>query len=95
MTDDDMRDVEEQGGSLLAPSPTSRDDAQGALGLGPVQTKSYMMDDLLLIVMRGGMTTAERTLLEFGQHDLVRSFRHTGRLGGYISASRRPRIRRR
>jgi uncharacterized protein YbcI len=36
-----------------------------------------MMDDLLLIVMRGGMTRAERTMLEFGQHDLVRSIRQT------------------
>jgi len=36
-----------------------------------------MMDDLLLIVMRGGMTTAERTMLDFGQQDLVRSFRQT------------------
>jgi len=46
-------------------------------GLGPVQAKSYMMDDLLLVVMRGGMTTAERTMLEFGQEDLVRDFRQT------------------
>jgi len=46
-------------------------------GLGPIQAKSYMMDDLLLIVMRGGMTRAERTMLDFGQQDLVRSFRQT------------------
>ena len=55
-------------------------------GLGPVRAKSYMLDDLLFIVMRGGMTTAEKTMLEFGQTDLVREFRQafenemTGRL---------------
>lgn len=46
-------------------------------GLGPVEAKSYMMDDLLLIVLRGGMKRAERTMLDFGQHDLVRSFRQS------------------
>ena len=44
-------------------------------GKGPVQAKTYMMDDLLLTVMRGGLTTAEHTMLEFGQEDLVREFR--------------------
>jgi uncharacterized protein YbcI len=33
---------------------------------GPTTAKSYIFDDLLLIVMRGGFTTAERTMLEFG-----------------------------
>lgn len=46
-------------------------------GLGPTRTKSYMMDDFLLIVMRGGQTVAEKTMLEFGQEDLVRTFRQT------------------
>ena len=59
-------------------------------GKGPVQAKSYMMDDLLLTVMRGGLTTAEHTMLEFGQEDLVREFRQqfenemTDRLVGMI-----------
>ncbi len=44
-------------------------------GRGPVNAKSYMMDDLLLIVMRGGMTVAEKTMLEFGEQDAVRDFR--------------------
>jgi uncharacterized protein YbcI len=78
MNDDDVRRVEEQGGSLLARiSNEFVTMLKEYWGLGPVQAKSYMMDDLLLIVMRGGMTTAERTMLNFGQHDLVRSFRQT------------------
>lgn len=34
-----------------------------------------MLDDFLLIVMRGGLTTAEKTMLEFGAPDQVRQFR--------------------
>jgi uncharacterized protein YbcI len=44
-------------------------------GKGPPEAKSYMLDDLLLIVMRGGLTTAEKTMLEFGHPDQVRRFR--------------------
>ena len=36
-------------------------------GKGPTEAKSYMLDDFLLIVMRGGLTTAEKTMLEFGK----------------------------
>ena len=46
-------------------------------GKGPTQAKSYIFDDLLLIVMRGGLTVAEKTMLEFGQQDKVRDFRQT------------------
>jgi uncharacterized protein YbcI len=48
---------------------------KAAFGKGPVSTKSYMFDDMLLIVMREGLTQAEQTMLEFGRHDLVREFR--------------------
>ena len=34
-----------------------------------------MVDDLLFVVMRGGVTRAEQTMLDFGQQDLVRNFR--------------------
>ena len=59
-------------------------------GKGPTQAKSYLVDDLLIIVMRGGLTTAEKTMLEFGQPDLVRQFRQlfenemTERLTGMV-----------
>jgi len=46
-------------------------------GMGPTEAKSYLVDDLLFIVMRGGLTTAEKTMLDFDQHDLVRQFRQT------------------
>ena len=55
-------------------------------GKGPTKARSYFFDDLLIVVMRGGLTTAERTMLEFDQEDQVREFRQvfenemTGRL---------------
>ena len=44
-------------------------------GRGPEQAKSYMLDDMLFVVMRGGLTTAEQTMLRFGQQNMVRQFR--------------------
>ena len=46
-------------------------------GKGPTKAKSYMFDDMLFVVMQGGMTVAEETMIEFGQTDLVRQFRQT------------------
>jgi uncharacterized protein YbcI len=61
-----------------------------AFGKGPTHSKAYMFDDMLLVVMRDGLTVAEKTMLEFGQPDLVRNFRQqfenemTSRLVGVI-----------
>jgi uncharacterized protein YbcI len=44
-------------------------------GKGPESARSYMLDDFLIVVMRGGVTTAEQTMLDFGEADLVRQFR--------------------
>jgi uncharacterized protein YbcI len=46
-------------------------------GKGPVRARSYVLDDMLVVVMHGGLTTAERTMLGFGEADLVRQFRQT------------------
>jgi len=46
-------------------------------GKGPLRAKSYLVDDLLFIVMREGMTRAEETMLDFDQADKVRDFRQT------------------
>jgi uncharacterized protein YbcI len=44
-------------------------------GKGPTKAKSYLFDDLLFVVMRGGDTPGEKTLLEAGHSDSVRTFR--------------------
>jgi uncharacterized protein YbcI len=67
---------EKHGESLLAQISNEMVRAQKRFfGKGPTEAKSYLLDDLLIIVMRGGMTTAEKTMLEFGQQDQVRQFR--------------------
>ncbi len=73
---EEPEDREADGQSLLARISNEMVRAQKRFfGKGPTQAKSYILDDLLIIVMRGGLTTAEKTMLEFGQADQVRQFR--------------------
>jgi uncharacterized protein YbcI len=44
-------------------------------GKGPTRSKSYLLDDVLVCVMRDVFTTVERTLVEAGEHDKVRQTR--------------------
>lgn len=44
-------------------------------GKGPTEAKAYMNDDVLVVVLKGGLTTVERTLLDAGDQDLVRQVR--------------------
>lgn len=44
-------------------------------GRGPTKAKSYLMDDLLFIVMREGITQAEETMISAGREEEVQSFR--------------------
>jgi uncharacterized protein YbcI len=44
-------------------------------GKGPTKAKTYINDNYVFCVMQGGLTRNEATLLEAGQHDLVREFR--------------------
>jgi uncharacterized protein YbcI len=68
----------EDGQSLLSRISTEIVRAQKEyFGKGPTQAKSYFLDDMLIVVMRGGMTTAEKTMLGFGEADMVRDFRQT------------------
>jgi uncharacterized protein YbcI len=44
-------------------------------GKGPVSAKSYLLDDLLFVVLRGGITRAERTMVDAGRGRSVQRFR--------------------
>jgi uncharacterized protein YbcI len=44
-------------------------------GKGPPKAKSYLLDNFLLVVMSGGVLRAERTMIDEGREELVRSFR--------------------
>ena len=69
---------ESQGQSLLAQvSNEVVRTIKDSFGKGPVKAKSYLLDDFLLVVMRGGVTVAEQTMLDRGHSDLVRQFRQT------------------
>ena len=77
MTEDDRPDEgHPHGQGLLARLSNEMVRAQKQFfSKGPTEAKSYLLDDLLIIVMRGGLTTAEKTMLQFGQADQVRQFR--------------------
>jgi uncharacterized protein YbcI len=44
-------------------------------GKGPSGAKTYALDDVVICVLRDGLTTAERTLFERGRGDAVREMR--------------------
>jgi uncharacterized protein YbcI len=46
-------------------------------GKGPTSAKSYFVDDLLFVVMRGGLTAHEKFLIEHDEEDVVRQYRQT------------------
>jgi uncharacterized protein YbcI len=77
MSDDEQTPpAEERAQGLLARISNEMVGAQKRFfGKGPTEAKSYILDDLLIIVMRDGLTTAEKTMLDFGQPDQVRQFR--------------------
>lgn len=46
-------------------------------GRGPTQTKTYCYDDFVLVILRGGFTAVERTLMQAGEHNAVAHQRET------------------
>ena len=44
-------------------------------GKGPTEAKAFLNDETLVVVLKGGLTTVERTLLDAGDEDLVRRVR--------------------
>ena len=44
-------------------------------GKGPVGAKTYINDEYVFVVLEGGLTRNEETLLAAGEQDLVRGFR--------------------
>jgi uncharacterized protein YbcI len=44
-------------------------------GKGPTEAKAYLNDETLVVALKGGLTTVERTLLDAGDEQLVRQVR--------------------
>jgi uncharacterized protein YbcI len=76
-------ETQRDGGEAAGQSVTARISTEvvrtlkESFGKGPIKAKSYLLDDFLLVVMRGGVTVAEETMLDRGHGDLVRTFRQT------------------
>lgn len=67
---------DERGGSLrMALSNAMVGLKKQYYGKGPSRARSYLMDEYVLVVMEGGLTRSEETLLAAGQADLVRNYR--------------------
>src|SRR3981081_3657206 len=66
------------GGKLLAAISTSIVAIlREHYGRGPMKAKTYALDDIIVVVMRGsGFTPLEKTIMESGQPDRVVSMRH-------------------
>jgi uncharacterized protein YbcI len=46
-------------------------------GKGPTRAKSYLVNDMVICVLREGFTTVERTLIEDHRHEAVHQIRRT------------------
>jgi uncharacterized protein YbcI len=44
-------------------------------GKGPTKARTYVNDDYIFVVMEGGLTVSEETLLDAGHEGLVREYR--------------------
>ena len=44
-------------------------------GKGPIEAKTYVNDNFLFCVMRGGLTAVEKTMVRAGDTDLIRELR--------------------
>jgi uncharacterized protein YbcI len=45
-------------------------------GKGPTKTKTFVVDDTVVCILRGGFTAVERTLVSSGRDDAVKVIRH-------------------
>ena len=45
-------------------------------GRGPTKAKTYMLDDLVVCVLRNGFTAVEQTMMDSGQESQVVEMRH-------------------
>ena len=48
---------------------------QEHFGTGPTGAKTYVVDDMVVVVLRDGLSSIERTLFERGKADVVRQMR--------------------
>ena len=72
-----MTDLEPDGDRRAAISNAIVGVYSDCYGRGPTKAKTFVFDDYVLCVLDDLLTTVERTLIERGEEDLVRSVRLT------------------
>src|SRR3954447_983589 len=70
-----QRTVEATGSLRLAISNALVTVKKQLYGKGPVKAKTYINDNYVFSVLEGGLTRNEETMIEAGQHRLVREYR--------------------
>jgi uncharacterized protein YbcI len=73
----EARPVEVDGEQLAAVSNATVSIFSECYGRGPTKAKSYAFDNYVLTVLEDILTTVERTLVDKGEEELVRSVRLT------------------
>src|SRR4051794_17292735 len=69
------RSIDSTGNLRLAISNALVAVKKNLYGKGPVKAKTYINDNYVFSVLEGGLTRNEETLIEAGQHRLVREYR--------------------
>jgi uncharacterized protein YbcI len=68
--------ADERGGSLrMAIANAMVGLKKQSFGKGPSRARAYLLDEYVFVVMEGGLTRSEETLLANGKSDLVRNYR--------------------
>jgi uncharacterized protein YbcI len=70
-----QRAIDSTGNVRLAISNTLVTVKKQLYGKGPVKAKTYINDNYVFSVLEGGLTRNEETMIEAGQHRLVREYR--------------------
>src|SRR3712207_364637 len=74
-SDQESAAVEPQGSVRAALSDAMVSLKKKYYGRGPTRAKTYLCDEYVFVVLDGGLTRNEETLLDAGEVDLVRSYR--------------------
>ena len=72
-----MEPIEQRGEALARISTGLVQLHSRHFGKGPTKAKTYLRDDVLVCVLKGGFTTVERTLIDHGKADAVHLVRRT------------------
>lgn len=72
-----MQPIQQRGDALARISTRLVQLHSRHFGKGPTKAKTYLRDDVVVCVLRGGFTTVERTLIDHGKPDAVHLVRRT------------------